>query len=92
VDVDDAGFWPVDETAINDGERLPISKLLKGGAQPQQLVFNQKRHHMCQLHFLFLSIGEAGNTLSLHQWRAIVTPVRSTPGEWQTKATGLPEL
>lgn len=61
-----------EKTAIRDPMRLPVADLLEDGPQPYQLVFDEERHDVSQLHGFFLTIGESRHALSLHQGFALV--------------------
>jgi hypothetical protein len=49
-----------------------VGDFFEDGAQPHQLILNNKRDNVGEFHFFFLAIGKTGHVFSFYQRRALV--------------------
>ena len=71
-----------EKTFINDRKTLPIGGFLVDASQSLQLILDEERHDMGQMHFFLFAVGETGHALSLHDGLALVGHSMEDAGEW----------
>src|SRR4030095_5659373 len=57
--------------AIDNGETLPVRNLFKAPAQPLELILDQERHDIGEMHSLFFSVCKSRHAFSLHDRLAL---------------------
>ena len=63
---------PADEATVGDDEASLVRSLLIEVAETPEFVLDEERHDIRQADLFFLGVGEARNTLALHDRLALI--------------------
>jgi hypothetical protein len=74
---------------------LPVGEFLKDGSQPHQLVLDEKRDNVGEVHLFLLAISKTGHVFTPHKRRALVGHVTKYAGrvaDQSDRLAGIVEL